>query len=83
MKSSNHGLIGQVLASRLDNLLFGDYTVPDLLQEERTYREVADIAQLDQVVLSYIVDYNNTNKTGLNLILFQLIYSFHSFMIDF
>ena len=61
----------QVLAERLDNLLFGDYTVPDLLQEERTYREVTDISQLDQVVASYIVDYNNTNKTRLNLILFQ------------
>ena len=55
----------------MDNLLFGDYTVPDLLQEERTYREVTDISQLDQVVASYIVDYNNTNKPRLNLILFQ------------
>lgn len=61
----------QVLAARLDNLLFGDYTVADLLPEERTYREVTNISQLDQVVASYIVDYNNTNKTRLDLILFQ------------
>lgn len=51
--------------------MFGDYTVPDLLQEDRTYKEVADVTKLDSVFMSYITDYNNTNKTRLNLILFQ------------
>ena len=55
----------------LENLMFGDYTVPDLLQEDRTYKEVTDIPRLDSVIMSYITDYNNTNKTRLNLILFQ------------
>lgn len=54
----------------LDNLLFGDYTVPDLLQEDRAYKEVPDVTKLDAVILSYITDYNNTNKTRLHLILF-------------
>ena len=66
----------------MDNLLFGDYTVADLLQEERTYREVADVSQLDQVVATYIVDYNNTNKTRLELILFQL-FIYNSFLSNF
>ena len=57
--------------SSLDNLLFGDYTVPDLLQEDRTYREVTDVSRLDQICQSYIVDYNNTSKSRLNLIIFQ------------
>lgn len=51
--------------------MFGDYTVPDLLQEDRTYREVTDVSKLDGIITSYIMDYNNTNKTRLHLILFQ------------
>lgn len=51
--------------------MFGDYTVPDLLQEDRTYREVNDVTKLDGIITSYIADYNNTNKTRLHLILFQ------------
>lgn len=53
--------------------MFGDYTVPDLLQEDRTYKEVTDVTRLDSVIMSYITDYNNTNKSRLNLILFQLV----------
>jgi len=59
-----------VTLASLDNLLFGDYTVADLLQEDRAYKEVTDVARLDSVITSYITDYNNTNKTRLNLILF-------------
>jgi dynein heavy chain len=53
--------------------MFGDYTVPDLLQEDRTYKEVTDVTRLDSVIMSYITDYNNTNKSRLNLILFQYV----------
>jgi len=53
--------------------MFGDYTVPDLLQEDRTYKEVTDVSRLDSVIMSYITDYNNTNKSRLNLILFQYV----------
>lgn len=53
--------------------MFGDYTVADLLQEDRIYNEVTDISRLDSVIMSYITDYNNTNKTRLTLILFQYI----------
>lgn len=61
----------QVTLASLDNLMFGDYTVADLLQEDRTYKEVTDVTKLDSVIMSYITDYNNTNKSRLNLILFQ------------
>lgn len=60
----------------LENLMFGDYTVADLLQEDRIYKEVTDIPRLDSVIMSYITDYNNTNKTRLNLILFQYVVKF-------
>ena len=66
-------LRSQVTLASLDNLMFGDYTVPDLLQEDRTYREVTEMSRLDSVIMSYITDFNNTNKTRLNLILFQFV----------
>ncbi|XP_045030294.1 dynein axonemal heavy chain 7 isoform X2 [Daphnia magna] len=64
---------GRVTLASLENLMFGDYTVADLLQEDRIYKEVTDIPRLDSVIMSYITDYNNTNKTRLNLILFQYV----------
>ncbi|KAH9490581.1 Dynein heavy chain 12, axonemal [Bulinus truncatus] len=64
---------GKVKESTLNNLMFGDYMEPDLPQELRVYREVSSIEDFNDVVTLCLDDYNQTNKTPMNLVIFRYV----------
>ncbi|KAK1801742.1 hypothetical protein P4O66_022373 [Electrophorus voltai] len=55
------------------NLLFGDYMTPDVDASERLYAEVPNMERFSQVVESCLVEYNQTHKNCMNLVIFRYV----------
>lgn len=55
----------------LCNLMFGDYMNPDLDVDERVYEEVTSVDRLYEVTEQCLLEYNNTHKTRMNLVIFR------------
>ncbi|KAK3519072.1 hypothetical protein QTP70_016355, partial [Hemibagrus guttatus] len=55
------------------SLLFGDYMTPDVDPSERLYAEVSSIESFSQVVESWLVEYNQTHKNRMNLVIFRYV----------
>lgn len=53
------------------NLLFGDYMNPDLEDDDRLYAEVPSVKGFAEVVESCLVEYNQMNKTRMDLVIFR------------
>uniref|UniRef100_A0A2C9JD05 AAA+ ATPase domain-containing protein n=1 Tax=Biomphalaria glabrata TaxID=6526 RepID=A0A2C9JD05_BIOGL len=64
---------GKVKESTLNNLMFGDYMELDLPPELRLYKEVSSIEDFNDVVTLCLDDYNQTNKTPMNLVIFRYV----------
>lgn len=53
------------------NLLFGDYMIPDLEDDERLYAEVPSMESFSEVVESCLDEYNQMHKNAMNLVIFR------------
>jgi dynein heavy chain len=51
--------------------MFGDYMNPDLDVDERVYEEVTSVDRLYEVTEQCLLEYNNTHKTRMNLVIFR------------
>ncbi|XP_061837093.1 dynein axonemal heavy chain 12-like [Nerophis lumbriciformis] len=57
----------------LQNLMFGDYMNPDMEPDERLYAEVTSIESFAEVVEACLVEYNQMNKSRMNLVIFRYV----------
>nr|XP_057908676.1 dynein axonemal heavy chain 12-like isoform X2 [Doryrhamphus excisus] len=57
----------------LQILLFGDYMNPDAEPEERLYAEVLSVESFAEVVEACLVEYNQMNKSRMNLVIFRYV----------
>lgn len=55
------------------SLCFGDYMVPELEGDERLYIEVPSIEEFNDVVEQCLDEYNQTQKTRMNLVVFRCL----------
>nr|XP_043909238.1 dynein axonemal heavy chain 3-like [Solea senegalensis] len=60
---------GKVVDENIRSLFFGDYIKPDT--ESKIYDEITDVNVLQEVMETYLEDYNNYSKTPMNLVLFK------------
>ncbi|XP_055007109.1 dynein axonemal heavy chain 7-like [Boleophthalmus pectinirostris] len=63
----------QLVEEDMRNLLFGDYMTPDLEDEDRLYAEVPSVDKFAKVVESCLVEYNQMNKSRMNLVIFLYV----------
>ena len=57
----------------MTRLMFGDYMDVDLEPEECVYEEVDSLDKMNVCVEAYLKEFNNTNKTKMNLVIFQYV----------
>ena len=57
----------------LRSLMFGDYMNVDLEPDERVYEEVKSLTDFYSVAESCLEEYNNVNKTRMNLVIFRSV----------
>ncbi|XP_066919650.1 dynein axonemal heavy chain 12-like [Clytia hemisphaerica] len=55
------------------SLMFGDYTNPDAIGEDRLYQEVTSIDELYNTIEGCLDEYNQTHKTQMNLVIFRYV----------
>uniref|UniRef100_A0A8C3D5L5 Dynein axonemal heavy chain 12 n=1 Tax=Cairina moschata TaxID=8855 RepID=A0A8C3D5L5_CAIMO len=55
------------------SLFFGDYMNPELEGDERLYVEIPNIQLFGDVVEQCLDEYNQTHKTGMNLVVFRYV----------
>ncbi|NXK86097.1 DYH7 protein, partial [Formicarius rufipectus] len=60
-----------VTEETMRSLCFGDYMVPELEGDERLYLEVPSIQEFSDVVEQCLDEYNQTQKTRMNLVVFR------------
>ncbi|KAJ7406929.1 dynein heavy chain 12, axonemal isoform X7 [Willisornis vidua] len=60
-----------VTEENMRSLCFGDYMVPDLEGDERLYIEIPSIQEFGDVVEQCLDEYNQTQKTRMNLVVFR------------
>uniref|UniRef100_A0A803V3Y9 Dynein axonemal heavy chain 12 n=1 Tax=Ficedula albicollis TaxID=59894 RepID=A0A803V3Y9_FICAL len=60
-----------VTEENMRSLCFGDYMVPELEGDERLYVEVPSIEEFSDVVEQCLDEYNQTQKTRMNLVVFR------------
>ncbi|NXM04479.1 DYH7 protein, partial [Tyrannus savana] len=60
-----------VTEENMRSLCFGDYMVPELEGDERLYIEVPSIQEFSDVVEQCLDEYNQTQKTRMNLVVFR------------
>ena len=53
------------------SLMFGDYMNVDAEPEDKIYEEVKSVEEFNKVVEIGLEEYNNTHKTGMNLVIFR------------
>ncbi|XP_072306337.1 dynein axonemal heavy chain 12 [Eucyclogobius newberryi] len=63
----------QLVEEDMQNLLFGDYMNPDLEDDDRLYAEIPSMESFAQVVESCLVEYNQMNKSRMNLVIFRYV----------
>uniref|UniRef100_A0A3B4A2Y1 Dynein axonemal heavy chain 12 n=1 Tax=Periophthalmus magnuspinnatus TaxID=409849 RepID=A0A3B4A2Y1_9GOBI len=63
----------QLVEEDMRNLLFGDYMTPDLEDDNRLYAEILSVDSFAQVVESCLVEYNQMNKSRMNLVIFYVL----------
>ncbi|CAL9702663.1 unnamed protein product [Knipowitschia caucasica] len=63
----------QLVEEDMRNLLFGDYMTPDLEDDERLYAEVPSVDSFAQVVESCLLEYNQINKSRMDLVIFRYV----------
>ncbi|XP_054630913.1 dynein axonemal heavy chain 7-like [Dunckerocampus dactyliophorus] len=63
----------QLVEQDLQILLFGDYMNPDMEPEERLYAEVPSVESFAEVVEACLVEYNQMNKSRMNLVIFRYV----------
>uniref|UniRef100_A0A803V8V9 Dynein axonemal heavy chain 12 n=1 Tax=Ficedula albicollis TaxID=59894 RepID=A0A803V8V9_FICAL len=61
----------EVTEENMRSLCFGDYMVPELEGDERLYVEVPSIEEFSDVVEQCLDEYNQTQKTRMNLVVFR------------
>ncbi|GAB6032148.1 hypothetical protein CHUAL_010802 [Chamberlinius hualienensis] len=59
----------KIIEEDLQHLMFGDYLKPHLAIEDRLYEEVVNVDQFSKVCEDSVLDYNNANKTRMQLVL--------------
>ncbi|NXU72284.1 DYH7 protein, partial [Oreotrochilus melanogaster] len=62
-----------VTEENMRSLFFGDYMVPELEGDDRLYVEIPSIRELGDVVEQCLDEYNQCNKTGMNLVVFRYV----------
>ena len=64
---------GKICSDDMRSLLFGDYlsSVDEPNCANRMYEEVPDVDELTGVVETCLLEYNNTHKTPMNLVIFR------------
>uniref|UniRef100_A0A8B9BTE0 Dynein axonemal heavy chain 12 n=1 Tax=Anser brachyrhynchus TaxID=132585 RepID=A0A8B9BTE0_9AVES len=55
------------------SLFFGDYMNPELEGDERLYVEIPNVQLFGDVVEQCLDEYNQTHKTGMNLVVFRYV----------
>ncbi|KAF4799422.1 Dynein heavy chain 7, axonemal [Turdus rufiventris] len=60
-----------VTEENMRSLCFGDYMVPELEGDERLYVEVPSIEEFSDIVEQCLDEYNQTQKTRMNLVVFR------------
>ncbi|XP_071807320.1 dynein axonemal heavy chain 12-like isoform X1 [Asterias amurensis] len=55
------------------SLMFGDYMNVDAEPEDKIYEEVKSVEEFNKVVEIGLEEYNNTHKTGMNLVIFRYV----------
>ncbi|NXF75625.1 DYH7 protein, partial [Sclerurus mexicanus] len=60
-----------VTEENMRSLCFGDYMVPELEGDERLYLEIPSIQDFSDVVEQCLDEYNQTQKTRMNLVVFR------------
>nr|XP_019946415.1 PREDICTED: dynein heavy chain 3, axonemal [Paralichthys olivaceus] len=60
---------GNVVDESIRSLLFGDYAKPD--SDTKVYDEIKDLNALQEVMESYLDEYNNCSKTPMSLVMFK------------
>ena len=55
----------------LRSLIFGDFMDPEADIDERCYKEIPSLEEMNELVLQCLDDYNNTHKTRMNLVIFR------------
>ncbi|XP_030314514.1 dynein heavy chain 12, axonemal [Calypte anna] len=62
-----------VTEENMRSLFFGDYMIPELEGDDRLYVEIPSIQELGDVVEQCLDEYNQCNKTGMNLVVFRYV----------
>lgn len=57
------------------SFFFGDYMNPELEGDERLYVEIPNVQLFGDVVEQCLDEYNQTHKTGMNLVVFRCVHS--------
>ncbi|KAK3752205.1 hypothetical protein QZH41_008046 [Actinostola sp. cb2023] len=55
------------------SLMFCDFLNPDVMAEDRLYQEVSSVEELYKITETYLEEYNQTHKTGMNLVIFRYV----------
>uniref|UniRef100_A0A8B9BSS7 Dynein axonemal heavy chain 12 n=1 Tax=Anser brachyrhynchus TaxID=132585 RepID=A0A8B9BSS7_9AVES len=62
-----------VTEENMRSLFFGDYMNPELEGDERLYVEIPNVQLFGDVVEQCLDEYNQTHKTGMNLVVFRYV----------
>ncbi|XP_015730363.1 dynein heavy chain 12, axonemal isoform X2 [Coturnix japonica] len=62
-----------VTEENMRSLFFGDYINSDFEEEENLYVEIPSIQMFGEVVEQYLDEYNQINKTRMNLVVFRYV----------
>uniref|UniRef100_A0A8B9BSN7 Dynein axonemal heavy chain 12 n=1 Tax=Anser brachyrhynchus TaxID=132585 RepID=A0A8B9BSN7_9AVES len=63
----------EVTEENMRSLFFGDYMNPELEGDERLYVEIPNVQLFGDVVEQCLDEYNQTHKTGMNLVVFRYV----------
>ncbi|EDO37961.1 predicted protein [Nematostella vectensis] len=66
-------LFSQASEDDMRSLMFCDFLNPDAMAEDRLYQEVTEIDELYKIVEACLDEYNQTHKTGMNLVVFRYV----------
>uniref|UniRef100_A0A8B9EN99 Dynein axonemal heavy chain 12 n=1 Tax=Anser cygnoides TaxID=8845 RepID=A0A8B9EN99_ANSCY len=66
-------LFNLVTEENMRSLFFGDYMNPELEGDERLYVEIPNVQLFGDVVEQCLDEYNQTHKTGMNLVVFRYV----------